>query len=389
VISFSDLASDPRVDRQIAALATRHHVIAAGLGPSARNAVEFIDLRTPALGVLHGSLGVARLLAHRFDSAYRKHPKYRAAQQRLAGLPADVVVANDVDALPIAAQLGPPVVFDAHEYAPEQFADDWLWRHLLGRYVLWQCRTYIPEVEAMTTVSPGVADLYQREFGARATVVTNAPPFADLEPSPVGAHVRMLHHGVATPGRGLEEMIRLVGLLDEHFVLDLVLVEGNRGFRDKLVRLARGNRRIRFPPPVRMPELVAMANAYDIGLYSLPPHNLNRRYALPNKLFEFIQGRLALAIGPSPDMAAIVRGYGCGIVASDFNAEALAAELNSLDQAEIERYKRASHLAARELSAERNVELVLEAVDAALACKRTPAAPADQLSRSRRPGSDA
>ena len=55
-----------------------------------------------------------------------------------------------------------------------------------------------------------------------------------------------------------------------------------------------------------MHELPRMANDYDVGLYLLPPTNFNQRYALPNKFFEFIQGRLAIAIGPSPEMAKLV-----------------------------------------------------------------------------------
>jgi hypothetical protein len=365
VISFSDLESDPRVDRQIAALLSRHHVVAAGLAPPA-HCVEFVDLRTPSLGVLDGGIGVARLLAHRFENAYRRHPKYRAAYQRLAPVRADVVVANDITALPLAVRLGPPVMFDAHEYAPDQFSDQWWWRHLLSPYVGWLCRTYVPRVAAMTTVSEGIADTYEHEFGVRSAVVTNAPPYADLEPTSVGEHVRILHHGAAIPGRGLEQMLRVAELLDERFLVDLVLVEGERGFRDRLIRRARGNPRVRFPLAVSMRDIATMANGYDIGVYSLPPRTLNRRYALPNKLFEFIQGRLAIAIGPSPEMAAVVRRWGCGVVASDFRPETLADELNGLDAEAIAGFKRASHLAARELCAERNVEPLLSAVEAAL-----------------------
>jgi len=366
VISFSDLASDPRVDRQIVALTTRHRVIAAGLAPSDRAGVEFVDIGTPPLGLTDGGIGVARLLARRFETAYWRHPRYRTAYERLRGVAADVVVANDVAALPIAARLGPPVVLDAHEYAPEQYTDQWWWRHLVAPYVRWQCRRYIPEVAAMTTVSQGIADAYEREFGVSATVVTNAPPFANLEPTPVGDPVRILHHGGAVRGRHLEQMLRVVELLDECFVLDLMLVEGTPGLRDELIRRAAGNPRVRFPPPVPMREVVSTTNGYDIGLYSLPPNTFNRRHALPNKLFEFIQGRLAVAIGPSPEMAAVVRRYECGVVADDFTPESLAETLNALDAEAIAELKRASHLAAPELCAERNAGLVLDAVDVAL-----------------------
>jgi hypothetical protein len=115
-----------------------------------------------------------------------------------------------------------------------------------------------------------------------------------------------------------------------------------------------------------MRELVRMANSYDIGLYLLPPNNFNQRYALPNKFFEFIQARLAVAIGPSPEMAALVRRYACGVIAADFTPEALAGELNNLDTEQIYAFKKASDVAAAELCAERNAEVILNVVDRAL-----------------------
>jgi hypothetical protein len=291
--------------------------------------------------------------------------------RRLQGVAADVVLVNEVAVLPIGLRLGAPVVVDAHEYSPEEFAERRVWRQLLGPYVRWQCATHLPDVAAMTTVSDGIAEAYSREFRVHATVVTNAPPFADLEPTPVGSPVRILHHGAALPGRGLEEMVRMADLLDERFTLDFVLVEAQvaPGLRGALIDQARHNSRVRFPPPVPMRDLASFANGYDIGLYSLPPTNFNQRYALPNKFFEFIQGRLAVAVGPSPEMAALVRRYGCGVVAPTFEPESLAAELNALDADAIAAFKRASGAAAAELCAERNAELVLGAVERAAATK--------------------
>jgi hypothetical protein len=376
VISFSDLASDPRVDRQIRSLRSRHKVVAAGLGPSRYGDVEFIDISTPPHTVYGRLLWLARLVFRRYEAAYWRDPTNLIVLSRLRDVRADVVVANEFEALPIALRLGPPVVLDAHEYSPDQWGERRLWRLLIAPYSHWQCRRYVPQVSGMTTVGQGIADEYEREIGVRATVVTNAPSREDLEPTPVHDPVRILHHGLAVRGRGLEEMVRLADLLDERFTLDFVLAEGTPGYRDKLIRAARGHPRVRFPKPRRMHELVRMANDYDIGLYLLPPSNVNRRYALPNKFFEFVQARLALAIGPSPEMARLVHHYGCGIVADDFAPESLAPVLNALDASSIAALKRASDVAAKELCAEENEELVLRAVEGALAQSERRAAPA-------------
>ena len=366
VICFTDLARDPRVDRQIAFLRGRHEVVAAGLAPPRHPVDEFIDISTPPPSLRGRALGLALVLAHRYETHFWTRPSNIAVRERLESARPDVVVANDIDTLPIALSLGVPVVFDAHEHAPSQLAERRGWRARHSRRIRWLCRRYIPEVATMTTVSQGIADAYEREFGVRPLVVTNAPRFEDLAPTPIHDPVRVVHHGVAQPGRGLEEMVQAAALFEQRFTTDFILVESWPGFREELIGLAAGNPRIRFLEPKPMDTLVRATNDYDIGMFLLPPVNLHRRYALPNKLFEFIQARLAVAIGPSPEMARIVERYGCGIVADDFEVGTFAAAMNALDASAIAGFKRASHAAADEVCAEKNEAIVAGVVESAL-----------------------
>ena len=98
---------------------------------------------------------------------------------------------------------------------------------------------------------------------------------------------------------------------------------------------------------------------YDIGLYSLAPNSFNARYALPNKLFDLIQARLCVAIGPSPEMKRIVEQYDCGVVAQDFTAETLAETLRALDRPRVEACRRAADAAAAELCCEKSAKVLL------------------------------
>jgi hypothetical protein len=373
VISFSDLGRDSRLDRQLGFLAGRHDVVAAGLGRPAREDVAFVDLTPPAEGrgraLGRRAAGLARLAARRSEAVYWRHATNRTAFERLRDVPFDLVLANDVPALPLAVRLaaGRPVVFDAHEYAPAELEHLRWWRLLIAPYVDALLRRNLPHVAAMSTVGPTIADRYAAAYGVpRPVVVTNAPHRADLAPSPVGSPIRMLHHGVADPARQLDLMIDVVDALEGAFTLDLMLVATPSGELERLRARAARSRWTTLVEPVPMSEIVARANAYDIGLYLLPPRHLNQQLALPNKLFEFIQARLAVAIGPSPEMAAIVREHGCGVMADDFTPAALAAALRALEPGDVERLKYRSDAAAAVLCAERNRELVLELVERAL-----------------------
>jgi hypothetical protein len=368
VLSFTDLGRDPRVDRQIRFLAPSHRVVAAGTGPSSVPGVEHVLLAPQRKGLAGRLLGAARLALRRYDSYYRATRAVADCRARLAGHRFDLVLANDVDALPIALDLAgaAPVLFDAHEYAPLEFEDRLLFRALHAPYRAWLCRTYMPRTQACMTVCDRIAEEYTRLAGVRPAVVWNAPEFEPLEPSPVEpSRIRLVHHGGTQRSRRLELMLRMMRHLDDRFSLDLLLA-GPEAEISRLRREAGGDPRIRFLDPVPMRTLPAFLNRYDLGVFLLPPTNFNYRHALPNKLFEFVQARLGVAIGPSPEMARLVERHALGVVSDDFAETSLAARLSALDAEAIRRLKRNAAAAARELSADRARRQILDLAAAAL-----------------------
>ena len=370
VLSFSDLSADPRPDRQLEALAGHHELVAAGFGAPAGDRAQYIELRPPPdplASRVNQAAGLSRIVARRYRAAYWGNRQVRTAYERLRDLRPDAVISNDVHTLPLALRVagGAPVLADAHEYYPEHFIQVRWWRYVMAPYFDWLCREHMPLAAAVTTVSPGIAGLYRDRMGVEASLITNAPTRADLRPGPVGDPVRLFHHGSADPRRRLERTIEAMRLIDGRFELDLMLV-GQDAWVERLRRAAAGDKRIRFRGAVPMREIPAVANSYDVGVFLLEPSSPNQLHVLPNKLFEFIQARLAVVIGPSPDMAALVRERGLGVVSDDFTPEAFARALESLDAATIARFKERSHAAAAELNAERNHDLILESVESML-----------------------
>ncbi len=405
VISFSDLARDPRVDRQIRWLQDDSRIIAAGFGPPAVEGVEFVDLgRLPvtsapaparsrierlrfAVGrvaniprrlrrLARRWLDVARHLARhtaQYEREYWSGEPVPSALRALDGVAADLVVANDLDVLPLAQRVarGAPVLFDAHEYSPREFDQSRWFRFYVRPYRDYLCRTYVARSAAMTTVCEGIAAEYARQAGVAPVVVTNAPEYQPLAPRIVVAEperIQLVHHGLAARVRGIEKMIEMMAMLDERFELSFMFAQAEPDYLSYLERLARPYR-VRFLPAVPMRELPWFTNQFDVGVFLLEPVNFNYLHALPNKFFEFIQARLAVAIGPSPEMARIVRKHDLGVVAPDFTAASLAREVGRLDRPAVERYKRNADAVARELSAERNAGIVRSIVE-----RLTPAA---------------
>ena len=160
-------------------------------------------------------------------------------------------------------------------------------------------------------------------------------------------------------------MIDAVGAASPHLTLDLYLVPGNDGGRylRALRRRARGCSRIAFHEPVAPAELPGELNGYDVGIYWIPPFNTNARLALPNKIFDFVQARLAVAAGPTLEMARIINDFGIGVVTEDFEPGSIVTALNALTPEDVAVYKSRCARAARELSFEHEAATIREIID--------------------------
>lgn len=326
---------------------------------------------------LSRKIKLAALLALRlFNKAYHfQHPYFSLANQVKGKV--DLIIANEAETLPLAFNLadkhGCPVVLDAHEYAPRHFEDKLVWRLFFQPLNTYLCATYIPRLASMFTVGRGLANEYQKNFHLKPEIITNASYYHDLQPSiPLSGSIKLVHHGIATPSRKLELMIDMMDHLDDRFSLDMyLLLSGHVSSKTKdypnwLKQRAAKNPKVSILDPIKSEEIVRSINQYDIGVFLIPPVNFNYANGLPNKLFDFIQARLAVAVGPTPEMAEIVNHFNLGVVSEDFNAESLAKKLQAITHDQLIAYKKNSATAAARLNAEENEKILLPIIERAL-----------------------
>lgn len=295
----------------------------------------------------------------------------RALQAELEKKDFDLIITHDITLMPLACRLkkgNAKILLDAREYYTRNFEDQWQWRRDVQPVNMYLCKEYLPHCDKVLTVSDGLAQEYAREFRVTPEVIMSMPTYRDLTPVMAQSDsIRLIHHGYASPSRKMEVMIEMMDYVDERFSLDLMLLVGKGRYWNKIVSMARRRKNVRLIPPVSMDQIVPFTNQYDIGLFLCPPTNFNLTYTLPNKFFEFIQARLAIAIGPSIEMKKIVDQYDCGIVASDFEPRTLALDLNKLTTEKLMYYKNQSHKAASVLNAQTTGKRVHEIVSELIA----------------------
>lgn len=368
VISFSRIVSDARVLKQVRLLSRHFDVTTCGHGPRPEGVVDHVEIPAECQAWRKEA---RPLLLRRYRKVYWRNEAVSFARPRLTPGTFDVVLANDVEAVGLALDLKPTygVHADLHEYAPGQNTELRRWRYFVAPYVRWLCRTYVTQARSVTTVAPAIAERYKRDLGVDIGVVMNAAPFADLAPRRMmdGDPIRLVHSGNAMRSRGLDTLIRAVRATTAPVTLDLYLMPTEADYLAELRALAEGCDRVRIQDPVPYADLVSTLHHYNVGVHVLPPVNVNNLWALPNKFFDYVQARLGIIVGPSPEMAALVREHGLGAVTDDFEAGSLVRVLNELDHDQVWSWRLASDGQARDLSGEVQSQGWLEAIQALIA----------------------
>ena len=330
----------------------------------------------PIAGVLYGVILVVRAQRCRLQPRYALEVfwSWRGdlsdLYEKAKHLKCDVWLANDWTALPIAARLakenGGVYIYDTHEFALQEYQERWVWRISQKPLVAALERSFIYGARFVTAVSSGISDRLTAIYKLPKPVVTirNTPrhvatPFRATPPL-----VRVLYHGIVAPGRGLEAAIDSVSAWAPDREL-YIRGPGGAEYVESLKRRiadAGLQPRVFIIPPVPMTELVSAAAEFDIGFFALPGHSLHNQFALPNKFFEYTMAGLALSVSRLPEMELLIKEFELGSTFAEVEPGCIAAAINAMSRADIDRFKRNALKAAETLCWEKESEKLLSAI---------------------------
>jgi len=366
LISLSNISSDSRVLRQITALLNNNFfVITAGFGNLTLNHPNHIHIEILPKDKLK-FLGVSLLSILNLNSI-KPMINFLTKEfiNKLKLINFDLIISNDLHNLPVVIYLSQinnnkPIILDIHEYFIDEYSNKTNYLPIRKIFYSNLIKKYKKELNQikLITVNESIAKLYQNDFNLNNfEIILNCPYYYDI-PSKLFTNnpIKMVHIGIAIKTRKLENLILLFNHIDvnlrSNFELDFYLIADNRTRRDYLKYLKKiankiENIKINFFDPIPPNEVVPKLSQYDIGLSYVYPSNLSYLYSLPNKLFQYIQARLAILSSPNPEMAKIVSKYNLGFISQDYTPLSLANTLLLFNKENINKFKENSNKTAR------------------------------------------
>lgn len=352
----NDLATDNRVHRTCTVLQQLgYHVLLVGRE-------------------LPGSAVIQRSYAtRRFRLLFHKGPLFYAEVNLrlflfLLFAKAELLVANDLDTLLAnhLARRGRKLVYDTHEFYTE--VPELLRRPFVRSIWLRIERWIFPKLRTIITVNGSIANAYRERYGNELHVVRNIPMRRELGPLPSRAaldlpadrFILVMQGAGINVERGAEEAVLAMKELSGC----LLLIIGGGDAWPVLQRMVKEHAfggRVRLMGKMPYERMMDLTRNADLGLTLDKDSNLNYRFSLPNKLFDYLHAGIPVLATDLPEVAAIVRQYDAGVVIPAPDPGRIATEVKALmtDPRHLARLRANATFAARALDGEQEMNKLL------------------------------
>ncbi len=251
----------------------------------------------------------------------------------------NILVSNDLDTL-AANYLASVIrrkklVYDTHEYfcgVPELQSRkivQAIWRKIEG--------SILPKLTNVITVNGSIANLYEQEYGIKLRVVRNVPirfnrtdwPSRRDLGLPDDKKIVLLQGSGININRGAEEAV----LAARYLKNTVVLIVGGGDVLNRLKMLVLEynlGENVIFIPKMPYAELMSHTRLADIGLSLDKDTNINYRFSLPNKVFDYIQAQIPVLCSNLVEVANVVNTWQVGRVAESHNPQYLASVIEEM-----------------------------------------------------------
>lgn len=251
----------------------------------------------------------------------------------------DLIFANDLDTLPAALWVArlrrKEIIYDSHEYYTE--TPELTGRPRVQRIWKWIEARCFPRLEHIITVNQSIAQLFQSDYGKELSVVRNIP--ATFEPDriktreelglPVDKKLLIIQGSGINIDRGAEEACKAMIYLEGYL---LVIIGGGDVIPVLKVMVDELDLtdKVLFKNKMPFSELRQYTMNCDLGLTLDKDTNINYRFSLPNKLFDFIHAGIPVLSSQLPEIKHIIDRYQVGFFIENHEPEHIADRISKI-----------------------------------------------------------
>ena len=180
---------------------------------------------------------------------------------------------------------------------------------------------------------------------------------------PPGVKIFLFQGAGINIDRGAEESIEAISKVENAVLLFI----GGGDVVEQLKRKVAAKRltdKVFFIPKQPFKELIRFTRMADFGLTLDKNTNLNYKYSLPNKLFDYIQAHLPVLSTDLIEVKRIIEKYDIGLITSDSDPQSLAEKMSEMisDEIRLARWKNNLNIAAAELNWEKEQQKFIEVI---------------------------
>ena len=279
---------------------------------------------------------------------------------------ANALFANDLDTLTanwLASVIKKiPLIYDSHEYftgVPEIQNRPFVkgaWQRIE--------RLIFPKLKTIITVNDSIAGLYRKEYGKQLVVIRNIPLKPNLPQIkgsiteerirlglPADKNIIILQGSGINIDRGSEEAVLAMKYVNNA----VLLILGGGDVMPLLRKLVSENHlgdKVIFKNRMPYVNMMEHTRLCDLGLTLDKDTNINYRFSLPNKVFDYIHAGIPILATRLPEVERIVKGYEVGDFTESHQPEAIATAINSMlnDSLKVAQWKKNLQIASQELT---------------------------------------
>lgn len=248
----------------------------------------------------------------------------------------DILLSNDLDTLLpnylISKLQHKKLVYDSHELFPE--VPELVNKPIVKKIWIGLEKVMLPNLKNSYTVCQSIADFYKEKYQTDFKVIKNYPYLKNKQKDIFSFEKKgkkiILYQGAINIGRGLELMIKTM-----HFLPNCCFIIIGKGDIDEQLKqlVAKENiNNVKFLGKIEPNELQKITPNADLGISLEEDLGLNYRFALPNKIFDYIHAEIPILISDLPEMKRIVMNYKVGEIVKKRDPKIIANQINVLLQ---------------------------------------------------------